>query len=189
MASIYLASVDSPLGPRFLNNVSLSVNLDSTVMFWHQHLWHPSFIYLKALHPHLFMNKDIHSFRYEHCICAKQFRKHYPIQPYKSSKPFHLIHDDIWGPTHSSNLSGTRWFISLSMITLESLGLISWETNWMPMPYSDSFINLFETSSNHQAKSFALIMGVNIYVRWLYSISLWSWYFSSNIVCIYSPTK
>lgn len=33
MASIYLASVDSPLGSRFLNNVSLSVNLDSTVMF------------------------------------------------------------------------------------------------------------------------------------------------------------
>lgn len=83
-------------------------------MLWHQSLGHPSFTYLKALYPHVFINKDIHFFHYEDCICAKQSRKHYAMQSYKSSKPFHLIHSDIWAPACSSGLLGTRWFITFS---------------------------------------------------------------------------
>ena len=36
----------------------------------------------------------------------------YPIQPYKPSDPFTLIHSGIWGPSRVNNVSGARWFIT-----------------------------------------------------------------------------
>lgn len=111
-ALYYLSSIGSSFGQRSLTNVSLFAASNSDVMLWHKPLGHPSFIYLKTLHPHLFVNKDIHSFHCEHCIYAKQSRTHYPIQSYKTSKPFYLVHSDIRGPARSSTFSGARWFIT-----------------------------------------------------------------------------
>lgn len=51
-------------------------------------------------------------FQCEHCVFAKQFRSYYPSHAYKPSKPFHLIHSDIWGTSRTSNLNGTHWFIT-----------------------------------------------------------------------------
>ena len=36
----------------------------------------------------------------------------YPTLKYMPSKPFSLIHSDIWGPSRVRNISGTRWFIT-----------------------------------------------------------------------------
>ena len=33
-------------------------------------------------------------------------------QNYRTSKPFALIHSDIWGPSRVSTLSHQRWFLS-----------------------------------------------------------------------------
>lgn len=35
-----------------------------------------------------------------------------PIQPYQSSKPFLMIHSDIWGPHREKNVSVARWFVT-----------------------------------------------------------------------------
>ena len=68
-------------------------------------------MYLKHLFPSLF-NKNPKSFECEICQLSKQVRSHFPIQPYRASSPFSIIHSDIWGPSRIKNVTGTRWFVS-----------------------------------------------------------------------------
>ena len=79
-------------------------------MLWHFRLGHPSFAYLKHLFPSLFKNNDI--FQCEICQLAKHQRSVFKTKPYKSTRPFVMIHSDIWGPSRSHNLYSKRWFIS-----------------------------------------------------------------------------
>ncbi|CAH9105932.1 unnamed protein product, partial [Cuscuta epithymum] len=81
-------------------------------MLWHYRLGHPSFGYLKHLFPILFKNKDVEVFQCEICQLAKHKRSVYPTVNYKPSKPFSLIHSDIWGPSRAKSYSGARWFIT-----------------------------------------------------------------------------
>ncbi|RVW38886.1 Retrovirus-related Pol polyprotein from transposon TNT 1-94 [Vitis vinifera] len=94
------------------NSFSVSCqNNDSAIKLWHYHLGHPNVMYLKHLFPSLF-NKNPKSFECEICQLSKQVRSHFPIQPYKESSPFSMIHSDIWGPSRIKNVTGTRWFVS-----------------------------------------------------------------------------
>ncbi|KAL9420128.1 hypothetical protein AB3S75_037830 [Citrus x aurantiifolia] len=85
---------------------------DDNIMLWHRRLGHPSFLYLKHLFPNLFRNKLLSSFQCDICQLAKYHRASFPIQPYKASKPFTLIHSDVWGPSRTFTNSGKRWFIT-----------------------------------------------------------------------------
>lgn len=91
---------------------SISVSSDKEIMLWHDRLGHPNFQYLKYLIPKLFMNKNHLSFRCESCELAKHHRAVFPSQPYKKSKPFTLIHSDVWGPSRVTTFSGKGWFIT-----------------------------------------------------------------------------
>nr|CAN65095.1 hypothetical protein VITISV_011639 [Vitis vinifera] len=94
------------------NSFSVSCqNNDSAIMLWHYRLGHPNVKYLKHLFPSLF-NKNPKSFECEICQLSKQVRSHFPIQPYKESSPFSMIHSDIWGPSRIKNVTGTRWLVS-----------------------------------------------------------------------------
>ena len=94
------------------NSFSVSCqNNDSAIRLWHYRLGHPNVMYLKHLFPSLF-NKNPKSFECEICQLSKQVRSHFPIQPYKESSPFSMIHSDIWGPSRIKNVTGTRWFVS-----------------------------------------------------------------------------
>ena len=94
------------------NSFSVSCqNNDSAIMLWHYRLGHPNVMYLKHLFPSLF-NKNPKSFECEICQLSKQVRSHFPIQPYKASSTFSMIHSDIWGPSRIKNVTGTRWFVS-----------------------------------------------------------------------------
>ena len=93
------------------NKVVLTATIDAKILLWHNRLGHPSFPYLKFLYPHFFINKN-QTFSCEQCTIAKQSRSSHPIQSYKPSKPFHLIHSDIWGPFKTPNISGSKWFIT-----------------------------------------------------------------------------
>ena len=75
-------------------------------------LGHPSFQYLKHLFPSLFKNKNPSSFQCEFCELAKHHRTSFPLQPYRLSKPFSLIHSDVWGSSRVSTLSAKKWFVT-----------------------------------------------------------------------------
>ena len=83
---------------------------------------HPSFFYLKRLFPKLFINKDPSSFQCEACAFAKHHKSSYPSQSYISSKPFQLIHSDIWGPSRIPTFFGKRWFVSF----IDDHTLLTW---------------------------------------------------------------
>ena len=91
-------------------------------MLWHFRLRHPNFQYLKHLFPKLFINKDPSSFRCEICELAKHHCAFFPSQPDKTSKPFAIIHSDVWGPSSVSTFLGKKWFITL----IEDHTNVSW---------------------------------------------------------------
>ena len=95
----------------FKDGQSLSTFVQD-IMLWHFRLGHPSFHYLKKLFPTVFVNKDPSSLHCEFCVLAKHHRASYSSKSYQPSKPFHLIHSDIWGPSQIPTLSGKRWFIT-----------------------------------------------------------------------------
>ena len=105
-------TLDGQVSNLGCKSLSVSLSCESDIMLWHYRLGHPSFPYLKNLFPALFKNKDPSLFKCEICQLAKHHRVSYPSQPYKNSKPFYVIHSDIWGPSRVQNLSGTRWFIT-----------------------------------------------------------------------------
>ena len=83
------------------------------IMLWHFWLGHPSFHCLRKIFPTLFINKDPSSLHCEFCVLAKHHQASYPSKSYQPSKPFHLTHSDIWGPSRIPTLSRKRWFITL----------------------------------------------------------------------------
>ena len=83
-------------------------SLDSDVMLWHYRLGHPSFMYLAKLFPLMFNNKNIMSFQCEICQFSKHSCTSFSSQTYKSSKPFSMIHCDVWGPSQTLNVTGAR---------------------------------------------------------------------------------
>ena len=100
----------SPVHPH--SGFSSRVNNESEIMLWHFRLGHPNFVYLAKLFPALFVNKDVHSFQCEICQLAKHTRTSFPRLLYRSSRPFALIHSDIWGPSRVTTITGTKWFVS-----------------------------------------------------------------------------
>ena len=91
---------------------SILVASSDEIMLWHYRLDHPSFQYLKHLFPSLFKNKNPSSFQCEFCELAKHHRTSFPLQPYRLSKPFSLIHSDVWGSSRVSTLSAKKWFVT-----------------------------------------------------------------------------
>ena len=91
---------------------SLFVVSTNKIMLWHFRLGHPNFQYLKYLFLNLFLNKNPSSFQCEICELAKHHCSPFPLQPSKPSKPFSIIHNDVWGPSIVTTLSRKKWFIT-----------------------------------------------------------------------------
>lgn len=62
--------------------------------------------------PTLFRTPDSSDFHCDVCVISKHHRVSYPISNKMSSKPFSLVHFDVWGPSKIPNCSGVRLFIS-----------------------------------------------------------------------------
>ena len=80
-------------------------------MLWHFWLGHPSFRYLKHLFPKLF-DKDPSMLHCEICEFVRHHCSSFPVQSYNPSKPFAIIHSDVWGPNKIWTLSNKKWFIT-----------------------------------------------------------------------------
>lgn len=88
-----------------------SLSPKQQIMLLHCRLGHQNFLYLKHLFQSLFQNFN-ESLQCEICQFAKHKHVFLPPQPYRASKPFTLIHSDIWGPSHVKTLTNKKWFIS-----------------------------------------------------------------------------
>ena len=82
------------------------------LMLWHFRLGHSNFKYMKYLFPHLFSKVDVSSLTCDVCIKAKQHRVSFPLHPYKPTRPFTLVHSDVWGPSKVTTSSEKRWFVT-----------------------------------------------------------------------------
>ena len=110
-AGLYLLQVDdSKRKPEKSACVVVSPK-EEAVMLWHYRLGHPNFLYLKKMFPSIF-NKSLNFFHCEICEMSKHTRNTYPVQPYKPSHPFSLIHSDVWGPSRVNTITGSRWFVT-----------------------------------------------------------------------------
>src|SRR4051812_28094167 len=49
----------------------------------------------------------------EICALAKQHRLPFPTSSISSTKPFELIHCDVWGPYKVASLSGAKYFLTI----------------------------------------------------------------------------
>ncbi|CAA7061254.1 unnamed protein product [Microthlaspi erraticum] len=98
-----------------------SVLVDDNV--WRQRLGHPSLPTmqkLKAALPSSAIVSD--SFHCSICPLAKQKRLAYVSHNNLASKPFDLVHIDIWGPFHIESVEGFRYFLLWLTIVQERLG-------------------------------------------------------------------
>ena len=82
-----------------------SLSIYEQIILWHLRLGHPSFLYLKYLFPSLFKGLDCSSFYCENCYLSKSHHTTYDIKPYVPSKPFYLIHSDVWRPSKITIIS------------------------------------------------------------------------------------
>ena len=94
-----------------LSSIS-SISVQDKIMLWHYRLGHPSFSYLKKLFPMLFQGLDCSKFHCESCILSKSHKTFYPPRPYQPSRPFYLIHIDVWGPSRINTISGKKLFVT-----------------------------------------------------------------------------
>ncbi|CAN1319888.1 Retrovirus-related Pol polyprotein from transposon TNT 1-94 [Linum perenne] len=81
-------------------------------MLLHSRFGHPSFRYLKHLFPTLFKGVSLSDFKCDACHFAKDHRTVFPLRGYTPSKPFYLIHSDVWGPSKIPTMSGKKWFVT-----------------------------------------------------------------------------
>ena len=91
----------------YLEDMSGSVDKDNLLSFScssknlppNLRLGHPPFSLLKTMFPSLFKNVNVIDFHCDTCELAKHHRVSFPLSNSRSSKPFSLIHTDIWGPS------------------------------------------------------------------------------------------
>ncbi|CAN1225016.1 Retrovirus-related Pol polyprotein from transposon RE2 [Linum perenne] len=89
-----------------------STSVYGEIMSLHSRFGHPSFLYLKHLFPSLFKGIKLSDFSCDACHYAKDHRTVFSTRGYSPSKPFYLIHSEVWGPSKVSTLSGKKWFIT-----------------------------------------------------------------------------
>ncbi|CAN1165217.1 Retrovirus-related Pol polyprotein from transposon TNT 1-94, partial [Linum perenne] len=89
-----------------------SASVYGEIMLLHSRFGHLSFRYLKHLFPILFKGISLSDFKCDACHFAKDHRTVFPLRGYSPSKPFYLIHSDVWGPSKIPTMSGKKWFVT-----------------------------------------------------------------------------
>ncbi|BFG15661.1 hypothetical protein CerSpe_019350 [Prunus speciosa] len=108
----YLTLPSAPVRDFVVNTVqSCGVKDKQQIWLWHRRLGHTSFGYLKRLFLSLFRSCDEFSFKWETCILAKSHRVVFSLSDNKVTKPFDLVHLDVWGPACVTS-NGFRWFVT-----------------------------------------------------------------------------
>ncbi|CAN1152027.1 Retrovirus-related Pol polyprotein from transposon TNT 1-94, partial [Linum perenne] len=69
-------------------------------------------MYLERMFPKLFINKRAKFYECEVCQLAKHTKSVYPTLGYRPTRPFSIVHSDIWGPMRVKNVNGAKWFVT-----------------------------------------------------------------------------
>ena len=91
---------------------SQSVSASATIWLQHYRLGLPPFPLLKTMFPHLFKSSHPSMFQCDVCVLSKHHRVSYPISNKLSSKPFSLVHSDVWASSKIPNCFRAQWFVS-----------------------------------------------------------------------------
>jgi hypothetical protein len=83
-----------------------SLNKEEESLLWHQRMGHPSDNTLQLLDSRWFMNSN----KCDICHFPKEHRLPFPYSLHTSSKPFELVHSDIWSPASTMSHDGFRYF-------------------------------------------------------------------------------
>lgn len=97
---------------RFASCDSVFVPKISEILLWHYRMGHPNFQYLRNVFPSIFANKIFSDLKCDICELAKHHRSSSKKSVYKPSRPFTLIHSDLWGPSRTPNRTHTKWFVT-----------------------------------------------------------------------------
>ena len=89
-----------------------SIYVRDRIIFWYLWLGHPSFLYFKHLFPTLYKNADCSSFHFKRCYLSKSHHVSYLSNSYHASKPFYLIHIDVWDLSRIITNSDKRLFVT-----------------------------------------------------------------------------
>ncbi|KAJ0024377.1 hypothetical protein Pint_07411 [Pistacia integerrima] len=98
----------------FTGSASIYNNLD-VIDLWHCRLGHPSFTCITLIIDPI-VKKDVSSINTKPCcICllAKLHRLPFPHSQHKTSKPFEIIHCDLWGPCSTIAYDGSKFFLTI----------------------------------------------------------------------------
>ena len=134
---------------------SRNVHDYKNIWLWHHQLGHASFGYLQKLFPSLFndISDPSSSLKCNVCILAKSHRTSYPLSLNKSTKPFELIHSDVWGPAPITTQSGIRWFITF----VDDCTRVTW---LYTMRHKSDVRNIFPIFYHMVCTQFSLLMKV-----------------------------
>ena len=113
--NLYILSTESSSTSTHLSSSSLAASILVEEHIWHQRLRHPSSIVLQKLTHHLPAFKNDAS-QQSHCpvyLLSKQKRLGFTSRNNLASKPFDLVHLDIWGPFKVESVEGYRYFLTI----------------------------------------------------------------------------
>ncbi|XP_075076559.1 uncharacterized protein LOC142163198 [Nicotiana tabacum] len=101
--------IDSSVLPTSCTSTSINKN----DILWHQRMRHIPFGKMISI-PHLsckFYSKQ--SFVCPICPIARQQRNSFPASITHSSRPFELVHIDLWGPYHTATYNGFKYLLTI----------------------------------------------------------------------------
>jgi hypothetical protein len=95
---------------------SANTTIKASSSTWHSRLGHP---HSKILHTILQSlpttivdsSSSSHSFC-KHCVLGKMSQLPFPISCTHATKPFQLVHSDVWGPTPITSINGSKYYVS-----------------------------------------------------------------------------
>ena len=99
--------------------LTCSLSRTASSLDWHHHLGHPSLTKLRQALPLM----SIKPFLCESCEMGKHHRATFScIESIPSSKPFDLVHCNIWGPSRLPSLLGFCYY----MVLIDDYSRVSW---------------------------------------------------------------
>ncbi|KAM1108382.1 hypothetical protein ACFX2B_004976 [Malus domestica] len=108
---------------------------------WHRRLGHPSSLVFNKI-----VNKghlSVAGSHFQKSVCSdcqfgKASRLPFSVLPCKSTRPFHLVHADVWGPSPTSSCTGYRYYL----ILVDDFTKYSW---LYPLHYKSDVCSVLQT--------------------------------------------